>query len=160
MSALLAVDPGLRGSGCSLWLAGLLHRAEYVVGSKTGTRAEAWTQMYYAIWERVKDYRVDELAIEFPTTYGGKASRGDTRDLLDLASVVGAICAGFLHAKIKVYLPAEWKGQCDTDKIILPRVLKRLSEQEQARIVWPSAKSLRHNVTDGIGIGLVHLKRM
>jgi hypothetical protein len=157
---LLAVDPGLRACGCAVFRDGQLVRAEHVKGSKNGERAEAWTQMFYAIWESTKSDRVEELAIEFPTTYGGKSSRGDTRDLLDLASVVGAICAGFLHAKIKVYLPAEWKGQCDTDKIILPRVLKRLSEAEQAAVIWPSAKSLRHNVTDGIGIGLVHLKRM
>jgi hypothetical protein len=166
MSLLLSLDPGKRACGCALWWDGMLVSAELVKGAKTGDRAEAWGPMVRAVWGwtiresgKTKAQHSPELVIEWQTTYGGRASRGDTRDLLDLSAITGALCYAFGSARPTVYLPAEWKHAMPTE-VLWPRCEKRLSAEEQATITWPTAKSARHNIMDAIGIGLKHLGRM
>lgn len=173
----------MRGSGCSLWDAGVLVCAEYVLGSKTGQRAEMWTEMADAVdvWANnaqkkgseavqitaagtfwVSDATatgITDFVCEFPTTYNGRSARGDTRDVLDLSAVVGALCQVFREAKTKVYLPAEYKGQLPK-AIAHQRMFKELSSEEAARIVAPKPKSLIHNVHDSVFMALRHLKRL
>jgi hypothetical protein len=156
----------------SLWLRTLVGRHARLGGAREGRedgdRADAWIPMVQAVWDwtwtipefrKIRAQHSPTLAIEWQTTYGGRASRGDTRDLLDLSAITGALCYAFGSARPTVYLPAEWKGQCPTD-VIWGRCEKRLSAEEQAAITWPPAKSLRHNCYDAIGIGLKHLGRL
>lgn len=150
---LLAIDPGLHASGVALFTYDkILQRAFLVQVDKKLTGYAAWLKMSEAIYQI---HHGTEIAIEFPQTYGGRAARGDANDLLQLAALVGAVCATGPRAWL--YLPSEWKGNLPKD-VSMRRTTSKLSEEEKKRIDWP-AKSLCHNVGDAIGIGLKHLGR-
>lgn len=111
------------------------------------------------IWRETLDkYITEDVIIELPRVYPGARQKGDQNDLIELASVVGAISAYVFARDRKAVYPYEWKQQVPKD-IHHARALARLTAQEKARIV-PCAKSLAHNVYDGIAMGLTHLKRM
>lgn len=165
-----SIDAGLRGCGVAVWSDdGILVRAAYVQGAvkKRGcplpVRAIAWREMADAVG-RYWGQEPDLLVIEAMKTYGGRAKgNADTNDLLDVNAVVGSIA--MLSPNTRVYLPQEWKG--GTQKFvdvagkrynpIAERVKLTLSEIEMARVDFPSAKSLQHNVYDALGIGLHYL---
>ncbi len=156
---LISIDPGLRGCGAALWSdTGELLSAEYLKGSDVLQSALAWKAMASTVKVWVAAFAPDAkcLAIELPRTYGGRAAKGDANDLIQLAAVVGGIVTR-LGLETVVYLPDHWKGQCPKS-VTKERVDAKLSDAEKARIAWPAA-SLRHNVIDGIGIGLHHLRR-
>lgn len=154
---LISIDPGLRGCGVAIWRpTGELERAEYVLGAKAARDSVAWIAMATGIYHAVERYDPHALAIELPRTYGGRAAKGDANDLIQLAAVVGAITVR-LRLPTTTYLPDHWKGQTSKD-VTKNRVEERLSPAEHARIVWPCA-SLRHNVIDGIALGMFHLRR-
>jgi hypothetical protein len=119
--------------------------------------------MVHAVDETVKSncggFRADRLAIELPQVYVRSRSKGDPNDLISLARLVGAF-EYFFDGRFgsTIYKPAQWKGQTPKD-VTEARAKKRLTEAEITRIVLPPAKSLRHNVWDGIGLGLHHLNR-
>lgn len=154
---LVSVDPGLRASGVAVWDgAGVLLWAGYVKGAVAAPGAIAWEAMARAVYHAVERYEPHELAIELPQTYGGRAARGDTNDLIQLAAVVGAV-ATRLRLATTVYRPADWKGGVRKE-VTAARVDESLSDNEKTRIEWPAA-SLRHNVYDALGIGLKRLGR-
>lgn len=154
---LISIDPGLRACGVAIWRpTGELERAEYVLGAKAAPGAVAWIAMATAIYHATEIYEPKGLVIELPRTYGGRAARGDANDLIQLAATVGAITTR-LRLPTTVYLPDHWKGQT-TKEVTKNRVEERLSPAEHARIIWP-APSLRHNVIDGIALGMFHLRR-
>jgi RNase H-fold protein (predicted Holliday junction resolvase) len=157
----LAVDPGVRGCGCALFAPdGVLVRAAYVPGAKVGDRAAAWVPMARAVatWADFVHSPI-QLVIELPQVYQGSKQTGDPNDLIDLAAIVGGICAIMqCGPETKIYKPREWKGQAPKE-IIHERARKRLSTAELAAMVLP-AKSLQHNVLDAVAIGLVYLRRM
>lgn len=160
MATLLAIDPGLRACGCALFTDRRLVAADLVQSGSKFERASAWLPMAEAVrtWVAIVGVQVSELAIELPQVYHDHIET-DQNDLIHLACVVGAICDRFSDVdETKVYLPAEWKGQAPK-AIVHARAMKRLDEQE--RLVIPNmAKSRKHNMLDGIAIGLVYLKRM
>jgi hypothetical protein len=142
---LVAIDPGVRRCGISLWEEGKLRNAwltkERDTWSEVAGDVGAWT---------------GKAVIEFPQFYSRRAlGKGDPNDLLNLAAVVGAITTHYLYPVI--VRPREWKGQAPKD-VTEARVRKELSKVEMARVDLP-AKSLRHNVFDAIGIGLWFLKK-
>lgn len=109
-------------------------------------------------WVAVVGVQVSTLAIELPQVYHA-AIETDQNDLIALAAVVGALCREFSDAEeTKVYLPAEWKGQAPKE-IVHARAMKRLDAAEAATIP-EMAKSKKHNMLDGVSIGLVFLKRL
>lgn len=158
MGLLLAVDPGLRGCGIALFRDRILEQAVYVEGEAKAQRAAGWTAMVNAVSEFVGARTVEELVVELPQVYVAVRSKGDPNDLIQLAAVVGGLCAEFRWAHQKIYLPAEWKGQVPKE-IIHERAEKRLTTEEMAAISC-RRKSLLHNVKDAVAIGLVFLGRM
>jgi hypothetical protein len=157
---LISVDPGLRACGVAAWNAAtksLVH-AGFVINQGTG-----WVSMVDAVRfavglispAAVATANV-QLAIEIPQVYGRALWKGDPNDLIDLAGLVGAFVHCFPEGR--VYRPAEWKKQV-TKEVTEHRAKKRLTEEELSRVVLPSAKGLRHNVWDAVGIGLHHLER-
>lgn len=101
--------------------------------------------------------RADELVLEVPQVYHQRFQKGDQSDLIEVAGVAGALSSVLAADRHYGYLPRQWKGQVPKE-IHNARVLSKLSGSETANI-QPCAASLRHNVLDGIGLGLFHLKR-
>lgn len=177
--ALLAVDPGSRGCGCAIfeippiserrdWAQ--LRAAAYVKNpAKTGAGPREVAQMARAIDEWVFSLgarevdplilTVEQLALEMPQTYGGRASKGDANDLLPLAGVICALAALYPNTEVFSYHPREWKSNIDAD-VMIERIKARLTPAETARVSLPTAKGLAHNVWDGVGIGLHAIGRL
>lgn len=169
---LLSIDPGIRGTGSALFRDGKLIAAAYVKNpakSGSGPRECATVAAQVFLWNHnlwLKKlgpigpalYAVDQLAMEFPTTYGGRASTGNTNALFPLAAIDGALAALLPKAELTYYLPREWKSNMDPDAMI-ERIKSRLSPEELTCVELP-AKSLQHNVWDGIGVGLHFLGRL
>lgn len=167
---LLSVDPGLRGCGLSLWEGAELIRAAYVENSEredSGPLAARSMALAVSAWcaGTLPLQAVDALILEFPTVYGGRASRGDARDLFPLAAVDGAIAMAFPEASVSHVEPHDWKGSVKKPKrasdtyAIAARVVERLGADERARVEWPKSAKLRMDVADAVGVGLHRLGR-
>jgi hypothetical protein len=165
MTWLLSLDPGLRGCGLALFHDDKLHTAWYSKNLEKKARGPtAWDAMASVVERDVflrlprEVWVVDRLATEVPQVYRGRSSKGDPADLLELTGVVGAVARAIPSRERRHYLPREWKGQVPKE-IHVPRILNILAADETQRIE-PVIASLRHNQTDGIGIGLFDLRRM
>lgn len=167
-NTLLSVDPGIRGCGAALFRAGELVACAYVKNPmKSGSGPAECASMVCAvcICGMLDLVIINVLVVEWPQVYqrGGGRTRGDANDLLGLAGVGGGLAARFWEAdtKVRSVSPSEWKGQVPKDAIAL-RVESRLSEAERVAYdagVTAVAPSLRHNVSDAVGIGLWGLGR-
>lgn len=101
-----------------------------------------------------------KIIVEWPRTYGGRASRGDANDLFALAGIGAALTVINPWAIIESFCPSEWKGSVKKPKstkqpyMVELRVRDRLAPGELARVEWP--RNIQHtwDVTDAIGIGL------
>lgn len=157
---MVSVDPGLRGCGVAEWRDGKLNRAIYVRNTEKVARGpKAWNAMARAVWFELRGAEnapdpADEIVIEVMKVY--RFQKGDPADLIELSGVGGAIIAPSISAH--GYLAREWKGQVPKD-VMGSRIEAVLSETEKAAIE-KCPKSLRHNVLDGVGIGLHHLGRL
>lgn len=170
MSLVLAVDPGLRASGCAAYRDSLLVAAAYVKNPiGRGDDTAACAAMADAIWRWACEtfsepcpYREEwagQLAVERMCVRGPARAKGDPNDLITLSVIAGMLRPSHL------YRPEEWKGQMPTGgkagvqvDVLGARVLSRLSPEEKTRI--PDAGAKTHNVIDAIGIGLHHLGRL
>lgn len=166
---LLGMDPGIRGSGCSFFVDGLLVKASYVRNpSKRGNGPAECLTMAQAVAAWVKplsgDTPIDQLIVEWPRVYTvGKqrSESGSWRDPNDLLALTGVDCAvaAILPGlkNVERYFPDAWKGQ--VSKVAMNnRVLGRLSDEERSRI--EDAGALSHNIYDGIGLSLKWLSRL
>lgn len=170
---LLSIDPGRRGCGAAVWRGNRLVAAAYVANSDREDEGPlACRSMAAAVKEWcvvVAPGNIDDLMLEWPTLYGGRASKGDqgvdARDLFTLAGVDCAIATAFPLARISYCVPHEWKGsvkkpkKVDEPYAIEVRALQRLDDEEKKRVDWPNNKKLRWDVADGLGIGLFKIKR-
>jgi uncharacterized protein YjeT (DUF2065 family) len=158
---LLAIDPGLRMTGVSLFLDGKLHRAWLVKGldiKKDRSYPNAWKTMAENIWKEAPGGLAHELIIEFPMVYPKREQqKGDPNDLVQLGAVAGGLVCT-LNLKSTMVYPRDWKRSMPDDVTRL-RIQKRLDDTEKRAIQLPTAKSYQHNVWDSIGIGLHHLGR-
>jgi len=110
---------------------------------------------------------VDHVLCEWPQTYGGSSSRGDTNDLFPVAGVGGALAtvAEYGGAAFSHIVPHDWKGSLQKPKKVTdayPIVLmceRRLSDAEKSVVLLPSNKRLHWDVWDAVGIGLKALGR-
>lgn len=166
----LSIDPGLRACGVAAWetcdddpdaphYVGLVSAALVRSGSKAHDQ-DAWRAMASAVaaWEMsVFAQGAQGIICEYPRTYGGRASKGDTNDLLQLASVVATLVTGGSFTQASLYRPQDWKGNVPKG-VTKERVHQKLTSRERTCILWP-APSLCHNVSDAIGIGLFHFRR-
>lgn len=185
-NVLLAVDPGVRGCGCALFVDNVLQAAAYVVNLASeggGPREAAVMARELHNWNTWTYGRADTsllLVLEWPQHYSGRAARGGGDDLLSLAAVDGAIAALFylngvtaklrdpnfqFSVEVQHVTPHDWKGSIPKPKrqsepyIVRERVVDRLSEAECAVVEWPKNKKLGWDVADAIGIGLHALGR-
>ena len=151
----LAIDPGLRVCGVAELTGGVLTRAVLVVSpEKTARGGPAWVAMARAVAAAVSSWGAPwgVLVVESPQQYDAAHCRVDRADLSELSAVAGALCAVLGGSEVRTPAPRTWKGQVPKD-VHNARTLAKLTASEAGCIVWP-ASSLRHNVTDGIGLGL------
>ena len=153
-----SIDPGLNNCGVAIWNDETLVHAKLV---KTQARKGAsLSDRIFWMAAAVKRYLlcphaepvspVMTLVIELPQTYGGRAAKGDTNDLIHLAAVVGALI--HLAPSVVLVRPREWKGNVPGD-IFVERTKKKLSPEQVNKIDLPT-KSLEHNVYDAVALGL------
>lgn len=160
MPVVLAVDPGLRVCGVSLFVDGALAEAKLLRGdAKSKDYPRVWKYMAASIENYIFGCpKIDELVIEMPMVYPQRhLQKGDPNDLMELAAAVGGIVMTLCVPTTRYY-PRDWKRQLPNE-IVEKRVAERLSSDEKAKIEWCNAKSLRHNISDSIGIGLHHHRR-
>jgi hypothetical protein len=159
----LSIDPGIRGVGLAMWRDGKLESALYLPNPmKDGNGPVEAAAMARAVYDK---YKCDVLVLEYPRTYGGRASRGTTDSLFPLAAVDGALAALFCDRKVVYYLPQQWKNgteKPETTKepyVIEHKVRTRLDKDELGRIVWGNNVKHTWDVSDSIGLGLYYLDR-
>ena len=159
---ILSLDPGLRCSGMGLWKDGVLLHA-LMAQAQMGPRDIAGALEMARQVEIALTYAgapaPEFLVYEKQQVYPGAG--GDADDLFQLAYCNGAI-GHALGLPSKGYLPREWKGQVPK-RVHHPRIIKALTDEERdayARDTAGYAKSLVHNVTDAVGLGLKYLQRM
>jgi hypothetical protein len=166
----LAIDPGLRQCGVSIFEGTSLHGAWLARSRVLKDRGpKAWFAMAEKVFESwlqrapARGYLVHSLVVEVPQVYWrarrrGKAGGGNAADLIELAGVVGAISSLAPVLNRVHFLPRKWKGQVPK-KVHNARVMKRLSSAEQG-FIEPTPASLLNNVIDSVGLGLFHLGRL
>ncbi len=102
-----------------------------------------------------------DLGIEIPQVYDSSKQIGEQKSIIRLALVAGACMRAAADngcVSIVQFLPSEWKGQVKPE-VLEARIKSKLTAEELERIELP-AKTVEHNVWDGIGIGLKCHKRL
>lgn len=162
MTLTLAIDPGVsKGLGCALFdgselACAWLHGG---IGGCPHPLLELATELAKDLGPTGLDLTIDTLILEKPRVYTTVHQKGDQRDIINLAIVVGTLMASIKVQTILLAEPAEWKGQ--TPKHVTEqRAREALSADEIDRVQLPHAKSLHSDVWDGIALGLWHLRRM
>jgi len=162
---LLCMDAGLRGCGVAQFQSGRLARAEYIPNTaRTERGAGAHSEMAVEVLKWVAHFYAGGgfWVVEFPRIYPVEKQVGDQNDLLEVAGVASAVTSAIRTkwptTKLKSVLPRDWKGTVKKE-VMTERILSKLAESETAVIVCREP-SLRHNVIDGVGIGLAQLGRL
>jgi len=163
---ILAIDPGKRDAGVSLWDDKELAAAWLAKGSEVHAKSYTWPvataiAIATSLEERVPVCTLQKIVIERPQIYRPEFMKDkDPNDLIDLAIMGGALVGVLLKncQSAIFYLPKDWKGQAPK-VVINERVNKRLSSDEQRRIDWPP-RHKQHNVWDALGIGMKAVGRL
>lgn len=153
---LIAIDPGVsKGHGIALFHGSALQ----------------WARI--GAIEDVHVIGAHKAIIEFPVAPNGRASRGDTNDLLDLCFEIGRVFQ-YLHGNgvsPRKVLPVEWKGSIPKE-VSFRRVWKELTPRERENVFIPGparvkldkgqniGKSLAGDVLDAVGLGLWQVGRI
>lgn len=166
MRNLISIDPGLRGVGLAAWHDRELASARYVVEAQQRTQPHDALHMVHCVreaaFDAVKGPRMalpTIVVIEKPKVYATQHQKGDQRDLIDLAVLIGAVVSVLapIADRVELVEPWQWKGQAPK-QVIASRAAAALGEEELARVELPSL-SRAHNVWDAVGIGLWRLGR-
>lgn len=157
MSTLVTIDPGLRHCGLAVFRDGVL-RAAYLVrlGADDAQTAAARFALATQVFSLAG--HPDRLVIELPRIYPAARQKGDQNDLIQLATVAGAVVGRVLARHVEFIYPRTWKGTINAD-VMTERITERLTADESTRVEKCPA-SLSHNVYDAIGIGLHVLGRL
>jgi hypothetical protein len=161
VTALIAIDPGLRTTGWALF--------EEVGAGSVLIRAGISRSTAKSLDDVMREHDesipkiggLGRVVVEQMQVYGIQHSKGDPQDLIHLSILGGYLVKGRNGAGTYVE-PKTWKGQRPKNTIE-PLVKKHLSAEELARAeecFGPiRAKSLLHNAWEAIGIGLWALGR-
>lgn len=116
---------------------------------------------------------VSVVVCEMPQTYGGRAAKGDTNDLLAVMRVVGQIehAANLASARFVAVLPTKWKGTAPKH-VTIRRAWNTLELRERFRVMAPKrgrtlletgrsvASGETADVMDAVGLGLWYVGRL
>jgi len=160
---LLSIDPGVTCCGWAYWRGKTLDACGLSRTKETTIEERIRAHDLYRHWSEP----IDSIVIEKPEVYQQRFWKGDPRDLVELAMVVGGIVALFPYSVVvRTVFPKEWKGQL-LKEVSARRTLSKLSEVEKQVVEKPEVfgepstapPSLLHNMYDGIGLGLFALGR-
>jgi hypothetical protein len=155
-SVVIAIDPGLRCSGVSIWDDGVLMLACLVSsGLDTERGPKAWVAMARAV-QAIYPLGVNHLVIE---TQQRDSRAFNPEAMLELAGAAGAIVGAYENRAKKHfgYKPRKWSRVPAEIRYARLREPNVLSKDEWTK-VEPCSKHLEHNVLDALCLGLYHLK--
>lgn len=143
MNRIVFVDPGVHCCGLAL-----------VESKRLVDCALLKFESLHAIRSQIETYLPDAVVCEVPQSYAMSKQKGDQNDLIELATVVGAVCSAAPKSnKIK---PRSWKGSMDKDahqrERILPAIESRFPAIALQLKTFP--KTLKHNVIDACGLAI------
>jgi hypothetical protein len=153
---ILCLDPGAQAAGVALFENNGILRLAFLAQGKN------WQETADALFKRLGDHAilVTAVALERMQVYDDTPPKY-ANDLITLSLMAGRVTGFFLGAgyniAIKEYLPREWKGGVPKE-IMTNRIKGMLTQKERDCIEEPRAKSLMHNVYDGVGIGIFHTR--
>ncbi len=158
----LSIDPGVACCGWTEWEGKHLASCGLSRTKNKDIESRVRDHDFQLHWPQGK---VDLIVMEKPEIYQQRFWKGDPRDLIDLAMVVGGIIRAATQ-RVKTVFPKEWKGQVPKE-VTEARVLEALTEEEVKIVQNPTVfgeppsvpPSLRHNMFDALGIGMWFLKR-
>lgn len=156
---MLAVDPGLRWVGWSLWdePSRSMLACGVAKGDQAGRGPSAWRQAAEAVYRDLRwatdnapsglpffgyPDEFDELRVEVMASYANRAATVSA-DLFELSGVVGAIASRW-PGRIVALKPSEWKGQLPKD-VTIARSLSRMQEYE--RQMYERAREQEYHAT-------------
>jgi hypothetical protein len=158
MSDVIAVDPGARGVGWSLFRGGVLLGCGWAEPEWEGRKdSEHFRRVAWAFRKAIGPVTEGSFYHE-KMAYRGSAAYA-AGDLIDLSLVTGC-CIGVLPESFEVHgvTPAQWKGQ--TSKVVNhARTMKSLSSGEARTMDLLKFARRKHDVMDAVGIGLWACKR-
>ena len=148
---LMTIDPGLSGTGYSVWHNDTLILCRQIIPENNLTMEDKAKVIKKMLIEAINYRRIDHVAIEYPKVFGGAtnmaiAMRGD---IVKLAWFVGYICGAIVTNRCVTYelVPVNtWKGQLPKS-VIENRVRKIFPDPE-------NKLSIKGHAIDAVGIGL------
>lgn len=161
---LLAIDPGLTGTGWAYWREDQEHTgdAPYAVGVVTVpskirgddfvARARNIANQLYDIADRLynlDDDKVDRVICEFPNYQdsGARSMGWRSGDLQRLTFLTGVLCQRFDDCSFIAVEPFRWKGQLPKH-VVESRIRKRFGNRTCREL------DIRTHAWDAVGIGL------
>lgn len=169
----LSFDPGLRKSGCALWLDGELVDCWLSKVKGEARSARAWTAMSGEVLERLPDYaEVSVFIYEMMQVYSNQGKRRGTttrqaNDLLQLMGVTGALSQGLLDRaggalNMTGFFPKQWKPPGEGKDACHKRMWRKLNPGETEIVkssIKPLPKLAKLDVLDAVSMGLYFLVR-
>lgn len=161
MRNLVAIDPGLNGSGLAVF--DIAHRkllsADYARNSvsRGGRLSDRVRGMARAIRECILVLRPEELVLVTEQMQIYRTSKDPNRSLVPNLQICANLAGMLDGSQWLTYLPREWKGTLDPDAFI-ERIKGRLDRIETEQVADVGA--LTHNVWDAVGLGLKYLGRL
>lgn len=159
------IDCGVKYIGISRFENDILSDCAYISSSEKDDPNGALN--VYSLVENVRIHDIlkgveqgARVIIEYPEQYS--YSPAPRSSVQGLAYTAGALTYMLFQQSmsVKLVLPKEWKGQVPKD-IFLKRIESRLNDTERNILNSKNfSATKRHNVVDGIGLGLYLLKRM
>lgn len=152
---LISIDPGITGSGVTVWdtsqktIIRSFVVSKVIYPGKCLTYVNKWMNVHFKIIKLIQQYPPQKVVIEIPVTNYNRAGQKDS-DIYKLSFLCGSLAGYCFERKIPVFLisPAEWKGS-------LP---KRVTYSRVNKIL--GRKLISHS-NDSAGIGIYFLtKRM
>ena len=143
---IVAIDPGVKVAGWAIFKKKRLWRCGIA-------RGKQWADTVDALPRLTSEVTVVEHPVAYPR------SSVNPNGLIKLGIMAGAAAKAFDAIEIMMPTPREWKGQTPkaihNKRVLAKLTLKELKIHNKADV----PKSLVHNMTDAVGLGLWALNR-
>ena len=161
MRNLMAIDPGLQGTGVAIWTKDRPVPVLATVLTSKGAESKDWIHRVSRISEQIQDlameHDVQEVVCEMMEMHMSARAQmmwksGDFQRTLFLIGAMYGVTESFV-VKWSVTPPSQWKGQLPKS-ITIKRVRRILGDRACARL------GIDKHAWDAVGIGLWHMGAM